>query len=139
MGTDLLQAPLHRDLTERIIRAFYAVYNALGQGFLESVYEQALLLELRSEGLKVESQVPIKVYYKGSIVGDFRADLMMEGRVLVELKAARGLDPAFEAQVLNYLRATRIEVALLLNFGPRPQIKRLVFDNPRKGLTVSSV
>ena len=122
----------HQELTRRIIGVFYEVYNELGQGFLESVYEAAMLIALREAGLKAETQVPIAVYFRGSRVGDFRADLMVENAVLLELKAARALDSSHEAQLLNYLRATEIEVGLLLNFGIKPEFKRLAFDNERK-------
>jgi GxxExxY protein len=119
-------------LTEKIIRAFYEVYNELGQGFLESVYESALMIALRDAGLRAEQQVPVQVYFRNELVGDFRADIIVEGCVLLELKAARAIDSAHEAQILNYLRATPIEVGLLLNFGPKPEFKRFAFDNLRK-------
>ena len=122
----------HRDLTQKIIGVFYQVYNELGHGFLESVYENAMAIALREAGVPAAQQAPITVRFRGQIVGDFRADLLVEGAVVVELKAASGIDPAHEAQLLNYLRATEIEVGLLLNFGPKPQFKRLVFDNERK-------
>jgi GxxExxY protein len=122
----------HQELTRKIIGVFYEVYNELGHGFLESVYEAAMLIALREAGLKVETQVPIGVYFRGNRVGDFRADLMVENAVLLELKAARALDSSHEAQLLNYLRATEIEVGLLLNFGIKPEFKRLAFDNERK-------
>jgi GxxExxY protein len=120
-------------LTGRIIGAFYEVYNELGQGFLASVYEKALAVALAMGGLRVGRQVPIPVWFRGHQVGDFRADLLVEDVVILELKADRVLEPVHEAQLLNYLRATAIEVGLLLNFGPQPQVKRLVFDNSRKG------
>ena len=122
----------HQELTRKIIGVFYEVYNELGHGFLESVYEAAMPIALREAGLKVETQVPIGVYFRGNRVGDFRADLMVENAVLLELKAARALDSSHEAQLLNYLRATEIEVGLLLNFGIKPEFKRLAFDNERK-------
>jgi GxxExxY protein len=93
-----------------------------------------MLIALREAGLKAETQVPIAVYFRGNRVGDFRADLMVENSVLLELKAARALDPSHEAQLLNYLRATEIEVGLLMNFGIKPEFKRLAFDNQRKRL-----
>jgi len=108
---------LHADLTERILQAFYTVYNALGYGFLEKVYENALTVELRRRGLQVEQQVPIRVYYAGEPVGEYFADLGVEGKVILELKAAEAISPAHEAQLLNYLRATGMSVGLLLNFG----------------------
>src|SRR5690348_15535834 len=100
----------HRELTEKILGVFYEVYNELGHGFLESVYEEAMALALSQEGARPEKQRPIRVVFRGAVVGDFRADLLVNDAVLVELKAARELDPAHEAQLLNYLRATEIEV-----------------------------
>ena len=123
----------HKDLTELIIKAFYTVYNTLGYGFLEKVYENALAIELRRLGLKVEQQARIAVYYAGQVVGEYFADLLINDTIIVELKAARALAPEHEAQLLNYLKATSYEVGLLLNFGPEPQIKRKVYDNERKG------
>ncbi len=125
-----------RDLTARVIGVFYEVYNELGHGFLESVYEGALEIALRQAGLGVLRQSPIEVRFRGIVVGEFRADLIVEGRVVVELKAAKSIDPAHEAQVLNYLRATPIEVGLLLNFGPKPEFKRFAYDNARKQIGV---
>ncbi len=122
----------HRELTEKIIGVFYGVYNELGHGFLESVYENAMTIALRASGLRSVQQAPVTVRFRGQIVGDFRADLLIEDAIIVELKAALGIDPAHEAQLLNYLRATEIEVGLLLNFGPKPQFKRLAFANERK-------
>ena len=122
----------HVQLTEKIISVFYEVYNELGFGFLESVYEQAMCIALRQAGLHVECQVPIKVYFRGVEVGFFKADLLVERLVLLELKSARALEPAHESQMVNELRATDIEVGLLLNFGPAPEIKRMAFDNDRK-------
>ena len=122
----------HRELTEKIIGVFYEVYNEMGHGFLESVYEGAMGVALPQAGLKLERQVPLRVMFRGAVVGDFRADLLVENAVLLELKAAREIEPVHEAQLLNYLRATQIEVGLLFNFGPKPQFKRLVFENSRK-------
>lgn len=123
----------HKDITELIIKAFYTVYNTLGYGFLEKVYENAMVIELRKLGLKVVPQARIVVYYDGQEVGEYSADLLVEDAVIVELKATRALAPENEAQLLNYLKATIYEVGLLLNFGPKPQIKRKVYDNERKG------
>jgi len=123
---------LHADLTGRVIGVFYAVYKELRHGFLESVYQAAMEVALPGAGLAVERQVSVPVWFRGRQVGDFVADLLVENTVLIELKAVRALEPAHESQLLNYLRATPIEVGLLLNFGPKPQVKRLVFDNPRK-------
>jgi GxxExxY protein len=121
------------DVTGQVINAFYTVYNALGYGFLEKVYENAMVIELRRLGLDVMPQTCIDVYYEGMRIGEYHADLLVNGAVLVELKAARVLLPEHEAQLLNYLKATPHEVGLLLNFGPKPQIKRKVYDNARKG------
>jgi GxxExxY protein len=122
----------HEDLTRKIIGSFYTVYNTLGYGFLEKVYESALTIELRKMGLRVACQQPINVYYDDQIVGEYFADMLVEDCVIVELKAVRTLLKEHEAQLLNYLNATSYEVGLLLNFGPAPQIKRKVFDNTRK-------
>jgi GxxExxY protein len=123
----------HSDLTKEIIGAFFKVYNQLGYGFSEKVYENALTIELRKLGLKSIQQDPITVYYDGSIIGEYTADILVNEVVLLELKAVRQLCNEHEAQLLNYLKATSIEVGLLLNFGPKPQYMRKVFDNERKG------
>src|SRR3989440_11839052 len=122
----------HKEITDQIIRVFFEVYNELGHGFLESVYERSLEIALNSLGLRVFRQIEIPVWFRGKPVGDFTADMLVEDRVLLELKAARALDSSHQAQLLNYLRATEIEVGLLLNFGLKPEFKRLIFDNPRK-------
>jgi len=122
----------HGEITQKIIRVFYDVYNELGHGFLESVYEKSLEVALNGVGLKVCRQIEIPVWFRGHRVGNFDADMLVENCVMLELKAARALDSAHEAQLLNYLRATEIEVGLLLNFGLKPEFKRLIFDNPRK-------
>ena len=121
------------ELTEKIIGAFFKVYNSLGYGFAEKVYENALAIELRKLGLKVEQQKNITVYYEGAIVGDYVADAITADVVMLELKAVRQLTDEHEAQLLNYLKATPIEVGLLLNFGSKAEFKRKVFDNDRKG------
>lgn len=126
----------YEQITEGIIAAYYAVYRDLGFGFLESVYQNALGLELTRAGFAVKREFPIKVYYRDMCVGDFRADLLVNDCVIVELKAASSLDKAHEAQVLNYLRATQFEVALLMNFGPRYHFKRFAYENTRKSLRV---
>jgi GxxExxY protein len=123
----------HAEITGRIIDAYYAVYRALGYGFLEKVYENALALELHKVGLHVETQKPIEVYYAGQLVGEYFADIVVNGVVIVELKAVRTLLKEHEAQLLNYLKASVIEVGLLLNFGPEPKFRRRVYDNARKG------
>ncbi len=122
----------HGELTDQIIRAFYQVYNTLGHGFLESVYEAALVIELEERGLHVERQKPLEVRYRGRPVGNYYADLVVEGQIVVELKACETIQAAHLAQLTNYLRATTCEVGLLLNFGPKPQVKRRIFDNSRK-------
>jgi len=122
----------HEEITEKIIQAFYKVYNTLGFGFLEKVYLNALYLELLTLGLKVEKEKKILVYYFGNIVGDYNADLIVEDIVAVELKANESLVEENEHQLVNYLKATTIEVGLLLNFGKRPQVKRKIFDNDKK-------
>ena len=127
-----LMTAKHRSLTDQIIAAFYSVYNALGYGYLEKVYENAMVLELRHRNLEVQPQAPIIVRYRGQVVGEYYADLLVAGKVIVELKAAKDLAPEHEAQLLNYLQATSIEVGLLLNFGPEPTVKRKVYDNERK-------
>ena len=129
---------LHADLTGFILEVFYEVYKELGYGFLESVYKRAMLITLRARGLRVVGETPIRVWYRGEDVGDFRADILVEEKVILELQAARALDGAHEAKLLNYLRATDKEVGLLLNFGPKPSFKRFVLDNPRKKALPSS-
>jgi GxxExxY protein len=123
---------LHQEITERIIKGFYTVYNTLGYGFLEKVYENALAIELRKLGLTVEQQASIKVHYSGTLVGEYFADLLVEQLVILELKAAEAIAEEHEAQLLNYLKATEIEVGLLLNFGPKPQFRRKIFSNEQK-------
>lgn len=120
------------ELTQKIIGVYYDVYNELGAGFLESVYQKSLALALESAGLTVCSRIDIPVWFRGHQVGQFEGDLLVEKCVLLELKAARALGSTHQAQLLNYLRATQIEVGLLLNFGPRPEFKRVVYDNSRK-------
>lgn len=120
------------ELTEKIIGTFYDVYNELGYGFLESVYEASLVIALRQLGLAIERQVPVPVWFRRHRIGEFRADILVERKVLIEVKSARALDPAHEAQLLHYLKATEIEIGLLVNFGERPQFRRLLFDNERK-------
>ena len=122
----------HRALTQQIIGVFYEVYNELGHGFLESVYETAFGIALTSKGLSVFHQIEVPVWSRGNKIGDFSADMLVDKCVLLELKAARCLDAAHEAQLLNYLRATEIEVGMLFNFGLKPEFKRLAYDNSRK-------
>ncbi len=123
----------HKDITDKILHAFFKiVYPQLGYGFLEKVYENSMTLALTSLGLKVQQQAKILVYFQGQVVGEYFADLLVNDLVLVELKAASRLLIEHEAQLLNYLRATPYEVGLLLNFGPKPDFRRKVFDNSRK-------
>ncbi len=127
------QRKKHWELCHDIIEVFYAVYNELGFGFLEAVYEEALALALTEAGYIVARQVSVPVWFRGRRIG-----VIINDSVLLELKAARTLDSSHEAQSLNYLRATEIEVALLLNFGPKPHFRRYVFENTRKKIRVHS-
>ncbi|MDB5307644.1 MAG: hypothetical protein JWO38_1846 [Gemmataceae bacterium] len=122
----------HRELTERIIGVFFEVYNELGFGFLESVYHRALVIALRAAGLEAEPEAKLPVYFRGQPVGEFEADVFVERKVILELKAADEFCPAHEAQLLNYLKASSAEVGLLLDFGPKPRVKRLAFSTDRK-------
>ena len=122
----------YSDLTSAIIGAFYDVYNELGYGFLEKVYENALVHELRKRGFRVQQQTPIDVTYDNLMVGQYFADLLVNEAVILELKAAKGIAEEHEAQLLDYLKATEIEVGLILNFGPKPQVKRKIFETARK-------
>ena len=122
----------YKKLTEKIIKLFYRAYNKLGYGFLEKVYENAMMIELKKEGIPAVSQSAIKVSYDGEIIGKYFADILVDDKIIVEIKAARNLALEHEAQLLNYLKATSIEVGLLLNYGPKPEIKRKAFDNSRK-------
>jgi GxxExxY protein len=126
---------LHKEITSKIIQAFYKVYNTLGYGFLEKVYENAIRIEISKSGLHVEQQKNIKVYYDSEQVGDYYADLLVENLVIVELKAAETICDEHETQLLNYLKATDIEVGLLINFGKKAEIKRKIFLNNNKKLT----
>ena len=122
----------HSEITEKIIKAFYKVYNTLGYGFLEKVYENAMVIELHKMGLLVSQQKRIKVYYENEEVGDYYADLLVENSVINELKASKSLSEADESQLINYLKATDIEVGLLLNFGKKAEFRRKVFSNNKK-------
>lgn len=123
---------LHGEITDKIIKAFYKVNNSLGFGFLEKVYENAMAVELRKMGLKVLNQKSIKVYYENEEVGDYYADLLVDDLVIVELKSAEALCEDHEKQLINYLKATNIEVGLLLNFGIKAEFKRKIFTNNQK-------
>lgn len=123
----------HADITDKILFAFFKrVYPALGYGFLEKVYRNSMAIVLREQGLKVEMEHPIPVYFEKQLVGEYFCDLLVENKVIVELKVAEGIREEHEAQVLNYLRATPFEVGMLLNFGKTAEFKRLAYDNVRK-------
>jgi GxxExxY protein len=119
----------HAELTDKILRAFYKVYNSLGFGFLEKVYENAMFIELRNMGFYVEKQCRVKVFYENQEVGDYFADLIVSKKIIIELKAAEGICEEHEFQLVNYLKATQIEVGILLNFGKKPEFKRKIFSN----------
>lgn len=123
---------LHKELTGEILKAFYDVYNSLGYGFLERVYQNALFFELQSRGFKVEAQKKISVFYKGQLVGDYFADIVVNEMVILELKACDYIVEEFEFQLINYLRSTQCEVGILLNFGKEPEFIRKVFKNSNK-------
>jgi len=123
---------LHKSITDAILKVFYDVYNELGYGFLEKVYQNAMYFELKSLGYKVEAQKQIKVYFKKQLVGDYYSDLLVEDKVIVELKATELLMNVHVAQIMNYLKATPIEIGLLINFGEEPEFKRLYYSNDRK-------
>jgi len=120
---------LHKELTSKIINCFYTVYNTLGYGFLEKVYENSLMIELLNNGLQVEKQKPIKVYYDNQLVGEYFADLVVNDQIIIELKASESLCEEHEYQLINYLKATNFELGLLLNFGKKPEIRRKIFSN----------
>lgn len=124
----------YRELIYKIIGVYYEVYNELGHGFLESVYQKSLGLALQSAGLNACWPIAIPVWFRGQQVGQFEADMLVEKCILLELKAMRALDRGHEAQLRNYLRATDIEVGLLLNFGLKPEFRRLLFSNLGKAI-----
>ena len=123
---------LHRDLTDKIIGVFYDVYNELGFGFLESVYEDAMVIALKEAGLRVERQVPTLVWFRNKLLSTFEVDLIVNGLIIIELKAVKQIAEAHIAQLIHYLRATSIEVGLVMNFGHKPEFKRRAFENSRK-------
>lgn len=123
---------LHKEISKPILKIFYDVYNQLGYGFLEKVYQNAMYFELIEQGYKVEAQKQIKVYFKNKVVGEFYADLLVEDTIILELKACECLVSSHVAQLMNYLKSTHIEVGLVLNFGESPDFKRLVYTNNRK-------
>ena len=118
----------HNEITEKIIGAAYKVHNTLGSGFLEKVYQNSLVIEIRALGFGVEVEKPMKVYYHGEVVGNYVADIIVDGKVILEIKAVKELSGIYEAQILNYLKATGIEVGLLINFGRSVNIKRRIMD-----------
>ena len=132
MNSDIRPELKHKEITHKIIGVFFDVYNELGHGFLESVYQRALAMAFQSAGVKVQTHVKIPVWFRGQRAGQFEGDMLVENSVLLELKVARCLDRSHHAQLLNYLRATDIEVGLLLNFGLKPEFKRLILDNESK-------
>ena len=123
---------LHEEITGKIIGTFYTVYNTLGHGFLEKVYENALVLELRKQGMIAEQQKRVDVFYDEQRVGEYFADIIVDRCVILELKAAEAIAPEHEAQLINYLKGTTLEVGLLLNFGPKPQFVRRILTNDKK-------
>jgi len=125
---------LHNDLTEQIIKAYYIVYNELGYGFLENVYQNGLIFEMKNMNLDVKANYPISVHYKNQIVGNYKADILVNDLVILELKAVESLLKEHEYQLVNYLKATNIEIGLLMNFGNKPDIKRKFYTNDRKKL-----
>jgi GxxExxY protein len=125
---------IEEELTGAIIRVFYKVYNTLGHGFIERVYHNALILEMNNSGMMIETEKPIAVKYLGKVVGTFAADLVVENKVILELKAKDTIHESHEAQLINYLRATDIEIGLLLNFGKKPEFKRKYFSNSKKSI-----
>jgi len=127
---------LHEKITEDIIRAFYRVYRVLGYGFLEKVYENAMVIELRKACLKIEPQKCVTVHYGSERVGEYFADLLVEDLVIVELKAANAIAEEHESQLINYLKATGMEVGLLLNFGRKPEFKRKIFETKKGSIIV---
>ena len=120
----------HKDITSKIIECAYRVGNTLGFGFLENVYQNALMIELQKNGLTAQKEVPLKVYYENQVVGDYVADIIVDGKIVLELKSVKELHPAHEAQLTNYLKASGIEVGLLINFAESVQVKRKVFTPP---------
>ncbi len=129
---------IHQELSNKVIRAFYNVYNFLGYGFLEKVYENALMFELKSLNLNAEQQKRIQVHYKEIIAGDYFADLLVENSIIIELKAAENICEEHIAQLTNYLKATDIELGLLFNFGKKPEFKRIIFTNDKKKIRYDS-
>ncbi|MES2131501.1 MAG: GxxExxY protein [Bacteroidota bacterium] len=128
---------LHKDLTEIIIKVYYDVYNELGYGFLEKVYQNAMVMELEERGFKVEAQKKILVHYRETVVGEYYADILVNDTIILELKSCELLVPEHEAQLLNYLRATEFEVGLLFNFGKKVAFRRKIYTNDQKKLNIT--
>lgn len=122
-----------KEVTEKILRAYHTVYNTLGYGFLERVYENAMLIELKKQGLDCIQQKAIDVYYDCILVGEYYADIVVNNLVIVELKSVENLKYEHECQLTNYLKATDIEIGLILNFGKKPEFKRKIFTNKSEG------
>jgi len=131
-STHITMKLLHEEITEKIIKSYFKVYNTLGYGFLEKVYENALAIELRKNGLEVKCQYPISVLYESEIVGDYYADIIVNNIVIIELKAAKEISEENECHLINYLKATNIELGLLMNFGKEAEYRRKVFMNKYK-------
>lgn len=129
---------LHKELSDAILKVYYAVYNELGYGFLEKVYQNAFYLELKNQGFNVIAQQQIKVFYKDDLVGEYYADLVVDNLIIIELKAAESLVQENELQLLNYLRATDKEIGLLFNFGKMPEFRRKIFTNDKKKITIEN-
>jgi len=129
-------ALVHGEVTREIIGAFFDVYNELGYGFVEAVYQRALPVALAMRGVQSARETPLSVWFRGEIVGHYRADLIVEGKVIVECKVADRILPVHEVQLLNYLKATGIAVGLVLNFGPQPTFRRLLLTSPKEGSVV---
>jgi GxxExxY protein len=129
----------HSGVTKKVIGVFYQVYNELGSGFLESVYENSLAIALKDAGLDARQQINIPVSFRGTLVGSFCADMLVNDVVLLELKVARSIEQAHIGQLMNYLKATAIEVGMVLNFGPKPEFRRIAFGNERKVTDVQRI
>ena len=123
---------LHAPITDQILGGCYSLYRALGYGFLETVYKNGLVVELGRRGLVVRREVPVEVFYLGVSIGFYRIDLLVNEKVIVEVKAQHSLTVVDEKQLSNYLKATNLEVGLLFNFGPEPKFERIVYSNDRK-------
>jgi GxxExxY protein len=128
-----------KELTELILSVFYEVHTDLGYGFLERVYQNALYFAFLDNGLKCRAEIPINVYHNGRMVGEYRADLLIENSVLLELKACETINPAHEAQLINYLKATNIEIGFVLNFGKKAEFSRKIYTNDRKKHLITNI